>query len=270
MTVALAALAVLVGLPFLSATVIAEALRLPWWLLAIGFAATEACVLHIQLKREAQTVSISELPLVLGLFFASPLGLLAGRLVGSAAILLFYRRSSGLKTVWTLSSVSLQTAVAVALLHLVSAGNGETSWLTWLGAYAGCIGAKWVSILAVALVMAVYDGGLRPSEVLRDLVTGTRPRRSWSPSGLSRSAAFPRRSRAMAARARQRPGRPARAPRGLIGPRGGGRGTRSVREGGVEPPRPKAPDPKSGVAAVTPLPRARQSRSTSRGCSRLR
>ena len=28
-----------------------------------------------------------------------------------------------------------------------------------------------------------------------------------------------------------------------------------MREGGVEPPRPKAPDPKSGVAAVTPLPR---------------
>ena len=34
-----------------------------------------------------------------------------------------------------------------------------------------------------------------------------------------------------------------------------------MREGGVEPPRPKAPDPKSGVAAVTPLPRGRQSRS---------
>ncbi len=28
-----------------------------------------------------------------------------------------------------------------------------------------------------------------------------------------------------------------------------------VREAGVEPARPKAPDPKSGVAAVTPLPR---------------
>ena len=33
-----------------------------------------------------------------------------------------------------------------------------------------------------------------------------------------------------------------------------------VREGGVEPPRPKAPDPKSGVAAITPLPRDVQSR----------
>ena len=34
-----------------------------------------------------------------------------------------------------------------------------------------------------------------------------------------------------------------------------GAGSADVREGGVEPPRPKAPDPKSGVAAVTPLPR---------------
>ena len=32
-----------------------------------------------------------------------------------------------------------------------------------------------------------------------------------------------------------------------------------MREGGVEPPRPKAPDPKSGVAAVTPLPRRSRS-----------
>src|SRR4051794_11090162 len=172
MTVALAALAALVGLPFHSAPVLSDVVRLPWWLLAAGFAATEACVLHIQIRREAQTVSISELPLVLGLFFAGPLELLVGRLLGSALILLFYRRSSGLKTVWNLSSVSLQTAVAVALFHLVSAGHASTSWLTWLGAFAGCIGANTVSVLAVSLVMAVYEGGLQPRGVLRDVVTG--------------------------------------------------------------------------------------------------
>src|SRR3954452_4594524 len=115
MTVALAALAVVVGHPFAETAVLARDLRLPWWLLAIGFAATEACVLHIQVKREAQTVSVSELPLVLGLFFASPLELLIGRLIGSAAILVFHRRSSALKTTWNLASVSVQTAVAVAL-----------------------------------------------------------------------------------------------------------------------------------------------------------
>jgi diguanylate cyclase (GGDEF)-like protein len=172
MTVALAALAAVVGRPFSDAAVLAEGLRLPWWLLAIGFAATEACVLHIQVKREASTVSVSELPLVLGLFFGSPYGLLLGRLVGSLAILLVQRRSSPLKTVWNLASVSLQTAVAVALFSLVGGGRDESSWLSWLAAYAGAIGASWVGVLAVSLVMAIYDGGLDGRELLRDLLTG--------------------------------------------------------------------------------------------------
>jgi diguanylate cyclase (GGDEF)-like protein len=172
MTVALVGLAVAIGLPFLSAPVPAAGLRMPWWLLAVGFAATEACVLHIEIKREAQTVSISEFAIVLGLFFATPLDLLMGHLIGSAAILLFHRRSSMLKTIWNLSSLSLQIAVAVALFQLIGAGQGETGWLAWLGAYAGCMGANRVSVLAVALVMAIYDGGLRPVEVLRDVVTG--------------------------------------------------------------------------------------------------
>src|SRR4051794_14048515 len=172
MAVALLALAGLVGRPFLSLPPLHTSLRLPWWLLAAAFAATEACVLHIQIKREAQTVSISELPLVLGLFFASPLELLIGRLIGSAAILVFHRRSSALKTTWNLASVSVQTAVAVALFHLVSGGRGVTSPLTWFGAYAGPIAANCVSIVALALVVAVYEGGFHPRHVLRDMLTG--------------------------------------------------------------------------------------------------
>src|SRR5918911_2593961 len=104
MAAALTALAAVVGLPFASAPVTGDGLQLPWWLLAACFAATEACVLHIQTKREAQTVSISELAVVLGLFYATPLDLLTGHLVGSAAILLLHRRSSLPKTGWNLGA----------------------------------------------------------------------------------------------------------------------------------------------------------------------
>jgi diguanylate cyclase (GGDEF)-like protein len=172
MTVVLLCLATLVGRPLLDVPALAGALRLPWWLLAAGFAATEACVLHIQIKREAQTVSTSEFPLVLGLFFASPLALLVGRLVGSAAILLFHRRSSPLKTVWNLASLSLQTAVAATLFHFISAGHGVTHPLTWLAAYAGPMVANWVSSVALALVVAVYEGELSPLALARSVVTG--------------------------------------------------------------------------------------------------
>ena len=49
-------------------------------LLAVMFGLAEVYVLHVQVKREAQTVALSEIPLVLGLTFAAPT-LLVGALV---------------------------------------------------------------------------------------------------------------------------------------------------------------------------------------------
>jgi diguanylate cyclase (GGDEF)-like protein len=171
-TIALAGLAVAVGSVTGLRTPPAGADALPWWLLAVGFAATEACVFHVQTKREARTVSISELPLVLGLFFASPLQLLVGRLVGSAAVFLIHRRSSVLKTSWNLALVSLQTVVAVTVFQLIAGLGQATSPLAWLAAYAAAIAANCVGGIALASVIAVYEAGFDVRAVLRDLVTG--------------------------------------------------------------------------------------------------
>jgi hypothetical protein len=72
--------------PFLSG------FSLPWWAMALFFVGTETFVLNIQAKRETQTISFSELPLVLGLFFASPTALLTGRLLASVAVMVLVRR----------------------------------------------------------------------------------------------------------------------------------------------------------------------------------
>ena len=61
-------------------------LPLPWWAMALAFLATETFVLNIQAHRETQTISISELPLVVGLFFATPVALLVGRTVAAAIL----------------------------------------------------------------------------------------------------------------------------------------------------------------------------------------
>jgi diguanylate cyclase (GGDEF)-like protein len=172
MTTALLALAVLVGHPFVNSRPFLGFVNLPWWALAIGFAATETWVVHLQVKRESQDVSVSELPLVLGLFFASPLQLLIGRLAGSAAVMVLHRRSSPLKTTWNLALFTLQTVVAVALFHLVSQGRDASSPLAWLGAYAGPIAANCVGVVALALVVTIYEGDFRLRRVLRDMVTG--------------------------------------------------------------------------------------------------
>src|SRR5687768_11313397 len=46
--------------------------RLPWWLIAAGFAGAETFVGHLQLRREAHTFSLSETALVIGLFTLPP------------------------------------------------------------------------------------------------------------------------------------------------------------------------------------------------------
>ena len=73
-------------------------LRIPWWLLALMFAATEIWVFHIQVGREAQSISISEIPLVLALFYSMPEDLLVARVVGPALVMLLHRKQTLLKS----------------------------------------------------------------------------------------------------------------------------------------------------------------------------
>ncbi len=53
-----------------------------WVLLAVLFGIAEISVLHVQMRGGARTVSLSEAPLVLGLFFTAPPDLVLARLVG--------------------------------------------------------------------------------------------------------------------------------------------------------------------------------------------
>ncbi|MDT7538548.1 MAG: hypothetical protein QOI82_2133, partial [Actinomycetota bacterium] len=112
-----------IGLPVLGHGPFLSGVPLPWWAIALAFAATEIFVLHIQRRREAQTISFSEMPLVLGLFFATPLALLLGRLTASFGVLVLHRRTPPLKTVFNLALGVTETAIAVALFTALTTGS---------------------------------------------------------------------------------------------------------------------------------------------------
>ena len=48
--------------------------QIPWWALALGFAATELFVVHAHVRGSAHSLSLSELPLILGLLLAVAAG----------------------------------------------------------------------------------------------------------------------------------------------------------------------------------------------------
>jgi diguanylate cyclase (GGDEF)-like protein len=132
---------------------------LPWWALTCAYLGTESFVRHIQVRREAHTLSLSEIPLVLGLFLAAPQDLLVGRVVASAVVYVIVRRSRPIKSAFNLAVGLMETSVALAVFHAVTSVSDTTGPVTWLGAYAGALTAAALSALAVGAVIAMHEGG---------------------------------------------------------------------------------------------------------------
>src|SRR5918999_4260897 len=94
-------------------------LHIPWPILAAGFYFAEVYVVHLQVRRDAHSFSLSEIPLVLGLFFSSPAELVIAQLVGAAIALAFIRRQSPLKFAFNIGHFCLEACLAAGLFHQV-------------------------------------------------------------------------------------------------------------------------------------------------------
>ena len=110
---------------------------IPWWALVPLFCAAEIFVVHIQFRRDAHSFSLGELPLVAGLFFASPLTVVASSIGGAAIALALHRRQSPLKLLFNLANFAVANSLAAALfVHYIDRSDplGTTSFLVVLGA----------------------------------------------------------------------------------------------------------------------------------------
>ena len=97
---------------------VAVPIMIPWWLLAAGFYLAEAKVIHLHIGRSAHSFSMSELPLVAGLFLVTPPEFILARLVGSAIALFVNRRQRSVKLAFNLAQFSLASVVSVAIVHV--------------------------------------------------------------------------------------------------------------------------------------------------------
>ncbi|MGZ4637924.1 MAG: putative bifunctional diguanylate cyclase/phosphodiesterase [Actinomycetes bacterium] len=146
-------------------------LHIPWWLLALMFAATEIWVFHIQVGREAQSISISEIPLVLALFYSVPSELLIARVVGPALVMLLHRRQTLLKSAVNIALIYADTAVAIAVFLAVGGGSTDDGIRPWIGAVLGAAAAMAVDLLVLNMIIRWYDGAA-PLSSLRSIASG--------------------------------------------------------------------------------------------------
>ncbi len=143
--------------------------RLPWWSMAIGFYIAELAVVHLRFRKDAHSFSMSEIPLVLGLFFAAPLDLAIGHMAGIAAVYAFHRRLPPIKFTFNIAQFALQSAVAVTVFRGIVALGDPLGTAGWIAAVAASLAATVAADLLINLAIRLTGGRIARADLIQVL-----------------------------------------------------------------------------------------------------
>ena len=117
------------------------------------FGLAEVFVAHIEVRGQAHTFSLVELPLVLGLLFLRPALLVPAHLAAAALALVLYRRQQPAKLLVNLAAFALEDSLALLVFHGLAANGNPLRQRTWLSITAATVLASVTAVLVVTLAI---------------------------------------------------------------------------------------------------------------------
>jgi diguanylate cyclase (GGDEF)-like protein len=169
-TLALAAAAAVIYLHVDTLPAPVSELRIPLWMLVAAFAITEASAVHIHFRRGAHTLTLGELPLVLGLLFASPGDVMIGWVLGAAVVLALSRSGVPAKIAFNLAQLAVTAGVAALILHALTGPVAQLGPIIWTAAAAAVLVAAAFSAVLVGAAMWLSGEPLHPGKVVETVV----------------------------------------------------------------------------------------------------
>jgi diguanylate cyclase (GGDEF)-like protein len=140
---------------------------LPWLLLVVAFAVAELLSVHIEINSEVHTFTLSEVPLALGLLFASPTALVFGRCVGAIAMLVVHDRQPVRKLAFNAAMFFAESTVALAVFRLLTPGGADVDRpAVWLATLAAVAVADVISIVAVSCAIIWHGARPEPGQLM--------------------------------------------------------------------------------------------------------
>ena len=144
--------------------------QVPWWALAGLFIVSEIAVVHVQFRRDSTSFWLNEIPLVAGLYFTNPVGMVAAQAVGAAIALALHRRQPPLKLVFNVAKLTIEAAVALLVFRAVVGGHPLLGLYGWLGGLAAIAVVDILGALVVQSVISVSEGRPPSSALFRTVV----------------------------------------------------------------------------------------------------
>ncbi|MEI7742606.1 MAG: PAS domain S-box protein [Chloroflexota bacterium] len=145
---------------------------LPWFFFAVAFGLSEVGVVHFSVRGHAVSVSLAEIPLVIGFYFASPATLVLSQLAGAAVALAIVRRQPPIKLVFNLALFSLTSSIAIAIFRTLAPPTLDDILVWWFASFAGTTSVVVISAPAIALAISLSARRFEPSALIGGLGFG--------------------------------------------------------------------------------------------------
>ena len=131
---------------------------------ALAFYVIEIKVVHLHFRRGAHSFSLSEVPLVLGLFFATPGDVVLAHAFAGGAALLIHRRQKPMKLAFNVATFALGTGLAVAMFNLLAPGGGFGP-VQCAAAIIAVLSSNFLGMVSVTTVISLSEGRPRYSKM---------------------------------------------------------------------------------------------------------
>jgi diguanylate cyclase (GGDEF)-like protein len=131
-------------------------------LIALAFAGAELVVLHIERNSNAFSVSLSELPLIIGLFTVPTAGLVLARIVGGGLVLAFVRRQPLTKLLFNVCSLAMEVTLAAWVVALLHGSANDLPHVAPAALIAVIVAAGWQSTAVIAAI-TIFNRRLEPT-----------------------------------------------------------------------------------------------------------
>ena len=129
--------------------------HLHWFFFAVAFAVTERFTVDLEVRREAHTLSFTEVATTIGLVFGVPLEFVLARIVASVVVLVFVRRVQTVKLIFNTGVFATDVGLSVLLFHLFLGSSSPIDPAGWAAALGAIAVAHLVGALALFVVMRI-------------------------------------------------------------------------------------------------------------------
>ncbi len=149
-----------------------SAVRVPWWVIGIGFLLAEKWVVHMHFRSESGSFSFFEVPLIIGVLFSDP-GMLVPAVVAGTVLSQLYNRRPAVKLAFNVANFSFYVALSWVLLERLTTSVDALSPVGWLAVLVACLVASLAQLTNIWMVVSLSEHNFEPANLFQMFLFGS-------------------------------------------------------------------------------------------------